>query len=95
MPAFLAYTAGMKRKQSFQYTVRDVPVELDRRLRDSARHTNKSLNQTLVDFLARAAGTAGTTTYKDLDSFFGSWTADAAVDRALAEQRKIDKKLWR
>lgn len=86
----------MKRKQKFQYTVRDVPVELDRRLRDSARHTNRSLNQTLVDLLARAAGVSETTTtYKDLDSFFGSWTADANVDQALAEQRKIDKKLWR
>jgi hypothetical protein len=86
----------MKRKQKLQYTVRDVPVELDRRLRDSARHMNQSLNQTLVDLLARAAGTAeATTTYTDLDSFFGSWTADVKVDQALAEQRKIDKKLWR
>ena len=85
----------MKRKRKLQYTVRDVPVELDRRLRDSARHMNRSLNQTVVDLLARAAGTAEMTTYKDLDSFFGSWTADVRVDQALAEQRKIDKKLWR
>jgi len=96
MPAYSAYTVGMKKRQKVQYTVRDVPVELDRRLRDSARHANQSLNQTLVDLLARAAGASGaTTTYSDLDSFFGSWTADAQVDEALAEQRKIDRKLWR
>jgi hypothetical protein len=95
MPALSAYTVGVKRKQKLQYTVRDVPIELDRRLRDSARHLNQSLNQTVVELLARAAGTAETTTYKDLDSFFGSWTADVKVDQALAEQRKIDKKLWR
>ncbi len=86
----------MRRRQQIQYTIRDVPAEVDRRLRDSARHMNRSLNQTLVDLLARAAGAAETTTtYQDLDSFFGSWTADAKVDQALAEQRKIDKKLWR
>jgi hypothetical protein len=37
MPAFMDYTVGMKKRQKVQYTVRDVPVELDRRLRDSAR----------------------------------------------------------
>ena len=95
MPALWAYTVGMKKRQKVQYTVRDVPVELDRRLRDSARHANRSLNQTLVDLLGRAAGAAATTTYSDLDSFFGSWTADAKIDQALDEQRMIDKKLWR
>lgn len=78
-----------------QYTVRDIPVEVDRRLRDDSRRRQRSLNQTLVEILSRAAGAAETTTYHDLDSFFGSWTADAGVDEALADQRKIDGELWR
>lgn len=86
----------MRKRRNLQYTIRDVPIELDRRLRDGARRTNRSLNRTLVELLERAAGVAQTaSTYKDLDSFFGSWTADIEVDRALAEQRRIDKKLWR
>lgn len=35
------------------------------------------------------------TGHGDLDAFFGSWTADAEVDRALGEQRRIDRELWR
>lgn len=86
----------MKRRHRIQYTIRDIPVEVDRRLRDSARHLHRSLNQTLVDVLSRAAGAAqASAAYRDLDSFFGSWTADPQVDQALAEQRKIDKELWR
>ena len=85
----------MKSRNPIQYTIRNIPVEVDRRLRDSARHLNRSLNQALLDLLSRAAGASETTTYRDLDSFFGSWTADPQVDQALAEQRTIDKKLWR
>jgi hypothetical protein len=33
--------------------------------------------------------------HRDLDSFFASWTTDSKIDRALADQRKIDPKLWR
>ena len=59
------------------------------------REKVRCLNRTLPDFRAHAAGEAATTTYCDLDSFFGSWIADAKVDKTLAEQRKIDRKLWR
>jgi len=86
----------MNIRHTTQYTIRNVPAEVDRRLRDSARHQQLSLNQALLALLARASGASeAATTYRDLDSFFGSWTADAKVDQALAEQRTIDKKLWR
>lgn len=96
MPTYFTYTVGMKTRPSIQYTIRDVPAEVDRRLRDSARRGQRSLNRTLLDVLTRAAGasTVGEA-YRDLDSFFGSWTSDAAVDAAFSEQRKIDRKLWR
>lgn len=80
----------MKSRRKIQYTVRNVPAEVDRRLRDSARRLHRSLNQTVLDLLSRAAGKIQVpTSYRDLDSFFGSWTADRKVDQALAEQRTI------
>ncbi len=86
----------MKSRHAIQYTIRNIPVEVDRRLRDSARHLHRSLNQALLDLLSRAAGLSqAPAPYRDLDSFFGSWTADPQVDKALAEQRKIDRKLWK
>lgn len=86
----------MKSMHPIQYTIRNIPAEVDRRLRDSARHLHRSLNQTLLDLLSRAAGASqASASYRDLDAFFGSWTADPKVDQALAEQRTIDKKLWR
>jgi plasmid stability protein len=96
MPTFLAYTAGMKNRLPIQYTIRNIPAEVDRRLRENARRGHRSLNRTLIDLLSQAAGasTAGEA-FRDLDAFFGSWTADSEVDAALREQRKIDRKLWR
>lgn len=86
----------MNSSHKIQYTIRDIPVEVDRRLRDGARRLHRSLNQTLVDLISRAVGASETTAvYRDLDSFFGSWTPDSEVDHSLAEQRTIDRKLWK
>lgn len=43
----------------------------------------------------RPRGASSTAAHGDLDSFFGSWKSDAKTDKALGEQRKIDRKLWR
>jgi hypothetical protein len=32
--------------------------------------------------------------HHDLNGFFGSWIADAKVDRALAAQRRVDRRDW-
>ncbi|MBI3554623.1 MAG: hypothetical protein HY077_19185 [Elusimicrobia bacterium] len=78
-----------------QYTLRNIPAEMDRRLRDTARRLRVSLNRTLLDVLARGAGLSEAAVHRDLDSFFGSWVADAEVDRALSEQRAVDPGLWK
>lgn len=41
-----------------------------------------------------AAKAASTRIYTDLDGVIGSWVPDRKVDRALSEQRRIDKDLW-
>ena len=75
-----------------QYTIRSVPASIDALLREKARRQNKSLNQVALEALSDGAGVQER--YHDLDGFFGSWVADAAVDKALAGQRRVDEGLW-
>ena len=83
------------RAKAAQYTVRNVSRELDRALKAKAAARGVSLNTLLVDALRAEAGFAGAEkVYDDLDDLFGSWVPDRAVDRALAEQRKVDPKDW-
>jgi hypothetical protein len=78
-----------------QFTVRAVPASVERALRNKARERNVSLNQVLLDALAREAGeSAAPVRHHDLDALFGSWIDDPAVDAALAEQRRVDPKDW-
>lgn len=85
----------MKSRQIVQYTIRNVPAVVDQALRRQSRRLRKSLNQVAKEALTRGAGVESSVSrYGDLDSFFGSWIEDPRVNRALAEQRKIDKSLW-
>lgn len=80
-----------------QYTVRDVPTDVDRALRRQASEQGKSLNQVLRDALAKEAGgdMASPVLHHDLDAFAGTWEEDAEFDRAVAEQDRIDETMWR
>ena len=90
MQARRAYTACM------QYTLRNVPKELDRALRERARREGKSLNQVTLEALMRALGADGEATqHRVLSDVAGTWVADIDVDRALDDQRAIDPDLWR
>ncbi len=93
MPAQNAYNAGMRRRQSVQYTIRNIPPAVDAALRRRARSRGKSLNQIALEELSKAAGEDRV--FDDLDFLAGSWVADAETDKALAEQRSIDAEMWR
>lgn len=85
----------MKSRQSVQYTIRNVPTDVDHALRQKSRRLRKSLNEVAKEALTRGAGVGNSGfRYSDMDAFFGSWIEDSRVNRALADQRKIDKKLW-
>ncbi len=86
---------GRKPRPSRQYTVRNVPEEVDRALRKQAKANGKSLNDTALEALCRAAGVDAPQRYHDLDFLIGTWVEDPAFDQALADQRKIDPDLWR
>ena len=78
-----------------QYTVRKVPPRLDRALRAKADARGVSLNTLVVQALESEAGLgAEPRIHRDLDDLFGTWIHDRAVDRALAEQRRVDPRDW-
>jgi hypothetical protein len=78
-----------------QYTLRNVPPEVDRALKAQAKQLGKSVNQVAVEALARSVGQP--VRVRSLRGMPGRWTKkDAAgLDAFLAEHRRIDDELWR
>lgn len=89
LQALYEYVACMG---DMQYTVRNIPEATDRQLRSRAAQTGKSLNEVILDALNQNAGAFEN---PDFDFLFGSWVEDSRIDKALADQRKIDRELWR
>jgi len=79
--------------KSRQYTIRNVPHDVDRALRNKARQRGVSLNQVLLDSLARSVSeSAGR--HHDLDELAGTWKADKAFDEAVEAFGQVDPKDW-
>jgi hypothetical protein len=79
-----------------QYTIRNIPSQLDQTLRKRARELNKSLNEVALEALLQGTGLHGKPVqYRDLGDIAGTWVADPEIDEALADQRRIDPDLWR
>jgi hypothetical protein len=76
-----------------QYTVRGVPREVDRVLRQRAKQRGASLNQLLVDELTTA--TMGHPKRADFSDLLGKWTPDGSFDEIVASQRRIDPDKWK
>ena len=78
-----------------QYTIRNVPPELDRAIKARAKRLGKSVNQVALDLLAR--GCEQPTRHRSLRRMPGAWTPKEAADfdRFLAEHRRIDEELWK
>jgi hypothetical protein len=71
-----------------QYSIRGVPREVDRVLRQKAAQSRQSLNQVILDELTIA--TLGRKQKADFTDLVGRWTSDPAFDEILAAQRQID-----
>jgi hypothetical protein len=82
-----------KQAESVQYTIRGVPREVDRALRQKAVRRKQSLNQVIVDELTSA--TIGKRRKIDLSDVVGKWTPDPAFDEIIAAQRQIDWEKWK
>lgn len=71
-----------------QYTIRRIPREVDRILRQKAAQRKQSLNQVILDELTVA--TVGGKQRADFSDLAGRWNPDPAFDEILAAQRQID-----
>lgn len=79
-----------------QYTIRNVPDDLDAALRRKAREQGKSLNDVAVEALAHGAGLGEQRRrQRDLADIAGTWRKDAAFDEAIAAQDTMYAELWR
>lgn len=79
-----------------QYTLRNIPPQLDAALRERARRDGKSLNEVTIEALSQALGLEGEpVARRNLSDVAGTWTADDEVDAALAAQREIDADIWK
>ncbi len=79
--------------ESIQYTIRGVPREVDRILRQKATRRKQSLNQVILDELTTA--TVGQKRREDFSDVTGKWTADPAFDEIIGSQRQIDWEKWK
>lgn len=79
-----------------QYTLRKIPKELDKALRQKARKEGRSLNEVAIEALSRGAGmNQGVVKNHDLDFAIGTWVHDPETEKVLQEQRQIDPDLWK
>lgn len=79
-----------------QYTIRGIPPNVDRALRERAARERKSLNEVAVEMLLRALGLdAVSTPLRSLDDVEGSWVSEPEVDAALDAQRVVDSEMWK
>jgi hypothetical protein len=73
-----------------QYTIRSVPPHLDRFLRQQARLSGKSLNQTLLDYIEQATK-LDMQNDDNFDWIIGANTLDNDSLRAIDEVKQTDK----
>ncbi len=89
MPALHAYREGM------QYTLRNLPPQVDAAIRDQGRREQRSINDVALEALQRAFGlTPQVGPRRDLSQLYGRQVDDPAVDQALDHQRQVDPDLW-
>jgi hypothetical protein len=96
--SFVAYHVFMIRRHqedAMQYTIRGIPSTVDAELRERARRTRKSLNETVVETLRRGLEMeAAEAIFDDMDDLIGTWQNDSAFDAAVAEQDTVDAAAW-
>lgn len=79
-----------------QYTIRGIPRPVDRLLRERAKKTGKSLNEVTIEALAQGVGEQlEPAERRDLSDIVGTWVRDAAVEKALVDQRRTEEDLWK
>jgi len=82
-------------------SLRNLPPELERIIRQKARRDGLSLNKSVIRLLEQASGTKPdnrkAALHHDLDELAGCWSRQEcrAFNESLRKQRSIDPELWR
>jgi len=78
-----------------QYTIRNIPPNLDKVIRKRSVQSGKSFNQTVVDLLSlQTFGTTDIPEDKDFNWLFNKNTLDESFDEAINNVSLIDKSIW-
>ncbi|MDX2178788.1 MAG: hypothetical protein SFV18_04280 [Bryobacteraceae bacterium] len=77
---------------AIQYTVRNVPKEVDRALRKRAKERKVSLNHVILEALAEED--AKPRKYRDVSDLCGSWDPTPEWEDFMADMRRIDWEKW-
>lgn len=81
-------------------TVRNIPPEVQKLIRERARKKKLSANRAVLDLLIEqtdASTKRSPRVHHELDELAGAWSEaeSRSFDEAVAIQRGIDEKLWR
>ncbi len=80
-------------------TLRDIPPKVQAAIRQRADAEGLSLDRAVLRLLEETTGrpSSSRALHHDIDHLAGTWSAEEAdvFDRALAEQRGIDREIWR
>jgi hypothetical protein len=74
-----------------QYTIRAIPPKLDSVLRRRAQKTGKSLNEVVIDTLAKGAGVALNASFNDLDWFIGNKSLSSSFGESIDWLDKVPR----
>ena len=80
-----------------QITLRDIPQELDHRLRELARAQNKSLNRTIIGVLMESLHLGdGGDQKRDLSDLAGTWSDEEAAEFEANTRvfDQLDDEMW-
>lgn len=81
-------------------TVRNIPPEVAKLIRERARRKRLSANRAVLDLLLERAGSQTVRPeqlHHDLDELAGAWSRREATEfeKELSAQRTMDARLWR
>jgi len=89
---YIAYNAYMS---GLQYTIRNIPPELDKVIRKRAKESETSFNQTVVDILnLQVFGKKDPVFDEDFDWLFSTNTIEDSFDKAVEEMSEVDATIW-
>jgi hypothetical protein len=87
--------SGTGQTSSTQYTIRNIPPELDKAIKARAKRLGKSINQVALEALANVVDRP--IPRRSLRNMPGAWSKSEAekFDRFLEQHRAIDEELWK